>query len=110
MDKDIFVQNIKYHCKRLDIPPTTACKKAGVGSSFISDINRGQTPSVEKVRLLAQYLGVTVSQLLGEDASEVAQGPSQTYLVQRYNQLSKSDQEEVLAIIEMKLARGKSSQ
>lgn len=66
MDNEVFVQNIKNHCKRLGIPPTNACKNAGVGASFISDINRGQTPSVSKVQMLANYLGVTTSDLLGE--------------------------------------------
>ena len=34
--------------------------------NFISDIKRGQTPSVAKVQMLANYLGVTTSELLGE--------------------------------------------
>ena len=67
MDAQIFVQNIKKFCKVKGIPPTTACKEAGVGASFISDVNRGQTPSVAKVQLLADFLGVTTSMLLGED-------------------------------------------
>lgn len=66
MDSEILVQNIKYYCKLKGIPPTTACKNAKVGGSFISDINRGQTPSVAKVQQLAEYLGVTTSELLGE--------------------------------------------
>lgn len=45
-----------------------ACREAGVGVSFINDIERGQTPSVARVQLLAQYLGCTVSDLLGEEA------------------------------------------
>ena len=54
----------------------------------------------EKVQLLARYLGVTVSELLGEDASETAQGPAQPYLVMRYNQLSQEGQEKVMAFVE----------
>lgn len=61
------MQNIKSICKLRGIAPTAACKESGVGASFINDINRGQTPSVAKVQLLAQYLGVTVSDLLGEE-------------------------------------------
>lgn len=66
MDASIFVQNIKNYCFLNGIKPTTACKESGVGASFISDINRGQTPSVAKVQMLADYLGVTTSELLGE--------------------------------------------
>lgn len=67
MDKSFFVQNIKNICKLRGIAPTVACRESGVGSSFINNIeSRGQTPSVEKVQLLAEYLGVTTSELLGE--------------------------------------------
>ena len=67
MDRDIFVQNIKKLCFAKTELPTISCKKAGVGGSFISDINRGRTPSIEKVQRLADYFGVTTSQLLGEE-------------------------------------------
>lgn len=61
------MQNIKFYCKQKDVRPTVACKMAGVGQSFINNIEaRGQVPSVEKVQQLAQYLGVTTSELLGE--------------------------------------------
>lgn len=69
MDKSSFVQNIKFYCTAKGVKPTVACREAGVGSSFINNIeSRGQTPSVEKVQLLAQYFGVTTSELLGEAA------------------------------------------
>ena len=66
MNVELFVQNIKYFCKKKGEPTTTVCKNAGVGASFVSDLNRGQTPSVAKVQMLADYLGVTTSDLLGE--------------------------------------------
>jgi len=67
VDKKIFVQNIKKACAMRGIKPTVACRESGVGSSFINNIkSRNQTPSVEKVQMLAQYLGVTTSELLGE--------------------------------------------
>lgn len=67
MDRDIFVQNIKVHCAAKGVKPTVACRESGVGTSFINDLERGKTPSVAKVQMLAQYLGCTVSDLLGED-------------------------------------------
>lgn len=69
MDAEIFVQNIKKYCKERGIKPTPACIKSGVGKSFISNIEKGQIPSVEKVSMLAAYLGVTTSELLGEQQS-----------------------------------------
>lgn len=102
MDAQVFVQNIKYYCNLKGIKPTVACRESGVGSSFINNLERGQTPSVAKVQMLASYLGVTVSQLLGEDASDISQGPAQPYLVFRYNHLTPENQKEVLAFIEFK--------
>lgn len=68
MDKDAFVQKVKLLCLQKGIKPTNACKESGVGGSFLSDISsRGQSPSVERVQKLAAYLGVTTSELLGEE-------------------------------------------
>lgn len=67
MDAMLFVQNIKKYCEQMGVKPTVACRESGVGTSFINNIEkRGQVPSVEKVQLLAEYLGVTTSELLGE--------------------------------------------
>ena len=60
------MQNVKMLCVMLDLKPTNVCKDSGVVGSFISDIKRGQTPSAAKVQMLANYLGVTTSELLGE--------------------------------------------
>ena len=66
MDVEVFVQNVKKYSHAKNELPTISCKKAGVGSSFISDIKRGRTPSVGKFQMLADYFGVTTSELLGE--------------------------------------------
>lgn len=75
LDMEKFVQNVKSRCKVLDIKPTNACKESGVGSSFLSNIKRGQIPSVANVQRLAEYLGVTTSELLGENESGSAADP-----------------------------------
>lgn len=66
MNAEIFVQNVSDLSKKIGVSKTTACVESGVGRSFLNDIKRGQTPSVAKVQLLAAYLGVTTSELLGE--------------------------------------------
>lgn len=73
MDAQIFVQNIKYYCNIKGVKPTVACRESGVGSSFINNLERGQTPSVAKVQMLADYLGVTTSELLGEKTKPTVQ-------------------------------------
>lgn len=67
MDIDIFVQNVKFFCKQREEPPTVACKNAGVGHSFLTDVKRGRIPNITKVQQLAEYLNVTTSELLGEE-------------------------------------------
>ena len=106
MDAVIFVQNIKRLCAQRGVKPTVACRECGVGTSFINNIeSRGQVPSVEKVQLLANYLGVTTSELLGEDITPAEQESIQPDLLLKFRRLPKNDQEEVMAIIEMKLNR-----
>lgn len=102
MDKEIFVQNVKMLCFQRGIKPTNACKESGVGGSFISDINRGRVPSVSSVQLLAKYLGVTTSELLGERLPSVPSFPEHPDLVILYDQLSEEAQQEVMAFIEFK--------
>lgn len=99
MDKDFFVQKVKFLCLQKGIKPTNACKESGVGGSFLSDINRGQVPSVAKVQMLAEYLGVTTSDLLGEKISPVglpANGREEEF-AQLFSQLTPDQQELVLA-------------
>ncbi len=67
MDKRLFVQNIKSYCQLRGIKPTVACRESGAGVDLINQIERrGSVPSVERVQLLAQYLDVSTSDLLGE--------------------------------------------
>lgn len=69
MDTLDFVENVKKYCTIKGVAPTVACKESGAGKDLIPNIKKGQTPSVAKVQLLAQYLGVTTSDLLGETRS-----------------------------------------
>ena len=67
MNTDIFVQNVKRYCAINGVKPTVACAESGAGKDLLSKLaNHGAIPSVAKVQLLAQYLGCTVSDLLGE--------------------------------------------
>ncbi len=103
MDKEVFVQNVKKLCLNKNIKPTNACKESGVGSSFLSDIQRGQTPSVAKVQLLAQYLGVTTSDLLGEQ-NENSPLPEEGGLLADYNALTARNQEKAREYLALLLA------
>ena len=105
MDKEIFVQNIKIYCALKGVKPTVACRESGVGTSFISDINRGQIPSVAKVQQLAQYLGCTVSDLLGETKAADQPAGSQDMFMELYKSLPPNRQ--LKAYLELLNLRGK---
>lgn len=68
MNIETFVQNVKDYCAKKGVKPTVACAESGAGKDMLSNlINRRTVPSVTRVQLLAQYLGCTVSDLLGEE-------------------------------------------
>ena len=100
MDVKGFVQNIKLYCDRKGVKPTVACKESGAGKDLINQIERrGSMPSIEKVQMLAEYLGVTTSDLLGEKISPVglpANGREEEF-TQLFSQLTPDQQELVLA-------------
>ena len=97
MDSLVFVQNIKKFCDLKGVKPTVACRESGVGTSFINNVERGQTPSVAKVQMLADYLGVTTSELLGEKTEPTVQDdgltPEQQDMVLRMVQAAADNQQ-----------------
>lgn len=101
MDKELFVQNIKNFCAIRGIKPTIACRKSGAGPNLISQLAHGTIPSVERVQLLAQYLDVTTSELLGETGPQNLAIQDQPYLVMQYNQLSPESQDKVRTFINL---------
>ena len=103
MDKERYVQNVKKLCLMKNIKPTNACIESGVGSSFLSDIQRGQTPSVSKVQLLAQYLGVTTSDLLGE-AQKSSPPSEEDRLLAGYDALSARNREKLEEYLDLLLS------
>ena len=105
MDAHLFVQNVKLLCLQKGIKPTNACKDAGVGGSFLSDIlNRGSTPSVAKVQRLAEYLDVTTSELLGEKREPTVNDDGLTdeerNLMAQFRQLTPEQQDMVLRMVQ----------
>lgn len=96
MSVDILVQNIKSFCASKGTTPTAACEASGAGRNFMDNLKKGSIPSVVKVQLLADYLGVTTSELLGEkiEPGSDAGPPSENELI--FRSLPPELQEEVL--------------
>ena len=91
MDSLNFVQNVKKYCKLKGVKPTVACKESGVGTSFINNIEKGSEPSVAKVQKLAAYLGVTTSELLGEEKESAPVAEVRHVYPPEYDRLSPED-------------------
>ena len=73
MDVLKIVENIQRICKEKGTNPTVAGKESGAGKDLVSAMKRRNVlPSIEKIILLADYLGVTTSELLGEEIKKPA--------------------------------------
>ena len=105
MDAQILVQNIKIFCAQKNIKPTVACKESGAGKDLINQIERrGSLPSIEKVHLLADYLGVTTSELLGETKKPTVQddglSEAEQALMDQFRQLTPEQQAMVIRMVQ----------
>lgn len=105
MDVQIFVQNVKDLCKKKGVKPTIACEESGAGKNLLNHIeSRGSIPSVAKVQMLAEYLGVTVSELLGEKKEPTAQddglSDGERALMTLFRQLTPDQQEMVIRMVQ----------
>ena len=74
MNKELLIMNIRRYCEARGEKTTVACTAAGVGKNFVSNMSRGQTPSVAAVADLAAYLGASTSDLIG-DARQPEEAP-----------------------------------
>ena len=105
MDAVIFVQNIKSLCAKRGVKPTVACKESGAGKDLINQIERrGSLPSIEKVQLLANYLGVTTSELLGEKTEPTVGddglSDGEQALLNLFRQLTPEQQDMVIRMVQ----------
>lgn len=99
MDRLKIIENIQRICKERGTTPTVAGEKSGAGKEMVSNMKqKGTVPSIERFQLLAQYLGVTTSELLGEEIK-----PTPMYgdgltpeFIRLYEQLSKTEKEFVV--------------
>ena len=101
MDIQFFVQNIKRILDERKISYSRAGRESGAGIDFIRDMERkGSWPSTEKILQMADYLSVSVSELLGEEkepapaAEGAPEGPDE--LSRIYRSLNHEGQEKLL--------------
>lgn len=105
MDVLKVVENIQRICKEKGTTPTVAGKESGAGKDLVSAMKRrGVLPSIEKIRLLAEYLGVTTSELLGEKTEPTAQddglSDGEQALLSLFRQLTPDQQDMVIRMVQ----------
>lgn len=104
MNVEIFVQNVKALCKAQGTTPSVASEASGAGRNFMDNIKKGSIPSVAKVQMLAEYLGVTTSELLGEKKEPTAQddglSEGELALITLFRQLTPDQQEMVIRMVQ----------
>ncbi len=103
MDKELLAFNIRKYCAARNQKPTIACTAAGVGRSFVSDIDRGRSPSVAAVADLAAYLGVSTSDLVGDAQTPAELAP----LSAAWAELNEEGRERLIAYAEDLVAGGR---
>ena len=92
MDIEKVVENIQRICKERGITPTVACRESGAGQNMVSYMKKqGIIPSVEKMSKLAAYLGVTTSELLGEEKGPIPVTEGEPVYPPEYDLLSPED-------------------
>ena len=105
MDVKKVVENIQKICKERGTTPTVAGRESGAGKDLVSNMKqRGVLPSIEKMRLLADYLGVTTSDLLGEKKEPTVQDDGLTeaeqVLMDQFRQLTPEQQDMVIRMVQ----------
>lgn len=106
MNPEIIVQNIERLCKEKGLDETPVCRDSGAGPNFLQDVRAGKNISVKRLQKVAKFLGVTTSQLLGEDmpepkAREQPEGPAQKELREIADTSSESDARKFLDLIKL---------
>lgn len=102
MNVEIFVQNVQNLCKSKGTTPTVACQESGAGRNFMDNVKKGSTPSVAKVQMLAEYLGVTTSDLLGEAGDP---DPELSEMMSKFGHLTPEQKAKVIGYMEGLIAQ-----
>lgn len=111
MDKLKIIENIQKICKERGTNPTVAGRESGAGETMVTNMKRkGTMPSIEKFQLFAEYLGCTVSELLGEEkrstpVSGNGPDPDEEPLMNLVEQLTPDQQKFLLAWLKTALSQ-----
>lgn len=82
-DRRVFAENLTYHMDRNDINGVTLAKYMGVSSATVSDWMHGKKmPRVDKIKSLANYFGVKMTDLVDEKPQDYYLNPETAKVAQ----------------------------
>lgn len=103
MDRELLLQNIERCASAKNESPSGASIGAGLGKNFVTNIRRGQTPSVAAVADLAAHLGVSTSDLVGDAQTPAELAP----LAAAWAELNEEGRERLVVYAEDLCASGR---
>lgn len=88
--------NFKIACKERGTSATQALKDLGISQSMPSKWKNGASPREETIKRMADYLGITVSELVGDASTLTA---AEQELLSAFRHLPPASQEALLALV-----------
>lgn len=98
-------------CNEKNISPNKVCAELGYSSAVATKWKNGAIPRSTTLQKIADYFGITVDELLSDDANTKKPSPKneegKTFpdIFYQYYELSGDKQQEVIAFMEFKLAQ-----
>lgn len=109
----IMYERILAMCNQKGIKPGRLCAETGLSRSFMSELKSGRTKelSAKNAQIVADYFGVTVGYLLGEEETkkspaEPMLNEGEKMLLDLFRQIPEDRQQVVIAMIKAALDRG----
>lgn len=89
-NKEIMANNIKYYLNLYNKTPSDVCKLLGFPAATFSDwINAKSYPRIDKIELMANYFGISKSDLVEEHTSK-----DEPVIISYYNSLNDMGKQE----------------
>lgn len=108
MDIDRFVANVKQRCAEVGTTPTAACLESGAGKNLITNMKKGVKPSMERIELLATFLGCTVYDLTEDKPEQPDEDPILAAALSKFRQLTPAQRAAVQMMIDSLAAQNES--
>ena len=102
--ENIVYQRIKDLCKERGITMTKLVDELGISESLIRKWKSTSSPSIDKLRLIAKYFGVTVDYLIGlsdipESAEKIVNDADIISLQRAKSKMSQDDRERMMRML-----------